>query len=94
MRSRYTAFALGDADYLARTWHPATRPATIRIDPAQRWLGLRIYGCEAGNAEDAEGWVEFAARYKKQGRGGRLRERSRFLREGGRWRYVDGVIKK
>ncbi|MBC7610715.1 MAG: zinc chelation protein SecC, partial [Polaromonas sp.] len=32
MRSRYIAFVLGRADYLAATWHPSTRPVDISAD--------------------------------------------------------------
>jgi SEC-C motif-containing protein len=32
MRSRYTAFARGDAAYLRVTWHPSTRPAELALD--------------------------------------------------------------
>jgi hypothetical protein len=37
MRSRYSAFAVGDAGYLLRTWHPAGRPQNLSLDPALRW---------------------------------------------------------
>ena len=42
MRSRYTAFAVGDTEYLLRSWHPRTRPKTLDLDPNQRWLFLEI----------------------------------------------------
>ncbi|TXS95935.1 YchJ family protein [Parahaliea maris] len=90
MRSRYTAFARGEADYLLATWHPATRPSRVRLDPAQRWIGLRILGSEQGGPEDDTGTVEFVARYKEAGRGHRLHEVSHFERIGGRWFYREG----
>lgn len=90
MRSRYTAFVLGDAAYLLHTWHPETRPATLEIDPRQRWLGLRIKRTAGGREGDAEGVVEFVARYKIAGRGYRLHEISHFSRVDGRWLYVNG----
>ena len=34
MRSRYSAFAVGDAGYLRRTCHPSGRPRTLSLDPA------------------------------------------------------------
>lgn len=32
MRSRYSAFAVSDADYLRTTWHSSTRPADLALD--------------------------------------------------------------
>ena len=90
MRSRYTAFVLGDEGYLRDTWHPETRPSRVRFDEQQRWLGLKIKRTEAGTAEDAQGVVEFVARFKVQGRGHRLHEVSRFEKVEGRWYYLDG----
>ncbi|WP_462322296.1 YchJ family protein [Halochromatium sp.] len=92
MRSRYTAFAVGDFDYLRRSWHSSTRPTELASDPAPTWLGLKILTTEAGGPEATEGRVEFVARYRLGGRAFRLHERSRFLREDGAWRYVDGVL--
>lgn len=90
MRSRYVAFVRGDSDYLLRTWHPRTRPAQLTLDPAQRWLGLKIKREVAGGAQDAVGQVEFVARYKLGSRGYALRELSAFERTQGRWLYVAG----
>ncbi len=92
MRSRYTAFALGAVDYLRSTWHSSTRPIEIASNPAPTWIGLKVLATEAGGAEASEGWVEFVARYRIRGGAFRLHERSRFLREDGAWRYVDGVL--
>jgi SEC-C motif-containing protein len=91
MRSRYTAYVRGDAAYLLRTWHPHTRPATLDLDPAVRWLGLKVLASEAGGPADGEGSVEFVVRYRVGGaRAQRLHEVSRFVREGGLWVYLDG----
>ena len=92
MRSRYSAFATGQADYLRATWHPTTRPATLTLEPGIRWLGLKILSTKAGGEADQEGWVTFVARSKLQGRAQRLQERSRFVREHGRWFYVEGEL--
>ena len=92
MRSRYTAFVREDADYLRRSWHPATCPARVEFDPAQRWLGLKVDGVDAGGPEDAEGEVSFVARYKVNGKGERLVERSQFTRVAGSWVYVGRVV--
>ena len=90
MRSRYTAFARGNDDYLLATWHPDTRPSRVRLDPAQRWIGLRILCAEAGGEGDTAGTVEFVARFKEGGRGHCLQELSRFEKIDGRWYYRDG----
>ncbi|GAA4353800.1 YchJ family protein [Microbacterium rhizosphaerae] len=92
MRSRYTAFATGDVDHLARTWHPRTRPTQLDLDPDQRWTGLRILTTVAGGEDDADGIVAFEASWAEGGERGTLRERSRFSRRGGRWVYVDGDV--
>ena len=96
MRSRYTAFAVGDADHLIASWHPRTRPDDVTIDPDVHWTGLRIDDIEAGGEADAEGVVEFTATWV-EGAGrdavtGALHERSRFARRAGRWWYIDGVV--
>lgn len=89
MRSRYTAYVLGDAAYLLDTWDPRTRPAELGLDGdgRVRWLGLKVRGHEVVDAERAR--VAFVARYKIDGKAYRLEENSRFLRIDGRWLYVD-----
>ncbi len=91
MRSRYSAFVLGRTDYLAATWHATTRPADVAADPGTHWLGLDVRRHTVQDADHAE--VEFVARYRVGGRGVRIHERSRFVREGGRWFYVDGDLR-
>ncbi|WP_295393181.1 YchJ family protein [uncultured Thiodictyon sp.] len=92
MRSRYSAYTRGEADYLRATWHPTTRQQDVALDESVRWLGLKIVATEAGGAADRRGLVEFVARYKLGGRAHRLHERSRFKRFQGRWYYVDGDL--
>lgn len=87
MRSRFSAFAVGDADYLLATWHPLTRPTLIELDPAQRWYRLDILRSERGGMLDTTGTVEFRAWYRLDGEPGEQHEVSQFLREGGRWLY-------
>jgi SEC-C motif-containing protein len=92
MRSRYTAYTLLLENYLLATWHPSTRPATLNLaeEAATKWLGLEVKRHEQQDA--AHAIVEFVARYKVNGRAQRLQEVSRFVREDGRWFYVDGEI--
>ncbi|MFD3515829.1 YchJ family protein [Streptomyces sp. NPDC058657] len=90
MRSRYSAFVVLDAGYLLRTWHPSTRPATLDLDPDQRWTGLDILGAVGGSAFHQEGTVEFRAHYVHEGQADSQRELSRFVRVDGQWVYLDG----
>jgi SEC-C motif domain protein len=92
MRSRYTAYVLGNEAYLLATWHARTRPAALRLDqePRPRWLGLAVKRHEQDGPDQAR--VEFVARYKLGGRAFRLHEISRFERREGRWYYLDAEI--
>lgn len=89
MRSRYAAYAQRRADYLLATWHPTTRPEPFDLsDDRSQWLGLEVR--THTSQDDTHATVEFVARYRLDGRGRRLHEISRFVREEGRWFYVDG----
>lgn len=89
MRSRYSAYVLGLRDYLLATWHASTRPSGLEPDPpGMKWLGLDVKHASQQDADHAT--VEFVARSKLGGRAHRLHEVSRFVREDGRWFYVDG----
>ena len=89
MRSRYAAYVALDREWLLATWHPSTRPSQMEFDPAVKWLGLDVKDHRVIDDDHAE--VEFVARFRAGGgRAQRLHERSRFVREGGRWYYVDG----
>ena len=90
MRSRYTAYTFENEGYLLSTWHPSTRPDSLKLadGPHKKWLGLRVSHHEQTGENHSV--VEFVARYKVGGRAHRLHEISRFVREGGRWFYVDG----
>ncbi|TWI13401.1 YchJ family protein [Aerolutibacter ruishenii] len=93
MRSRYSAFVRADADYLLASWHPSTRPASVDMDDAAatRWLGLEVRQHTPLDADHAT--VEFIARCKVGGAPAvRLHELSRFVREDGRWYYMDGIF--
>ncbi len=90
MRSRYSAFAVGDSAYLLLTWHPSTRPPSLQVDPALEWRRLEIVTTTAGGVEDAAGTVGFIAHYWDTERlqRGRQEEHSAFVREQGQWYYV------
>ncbi|WP_426448966.1 YchJ family protein [Siccibacter colletis] len=95
MRSRYCAFVMKNADYLVATWHPSCHAETFTSDIAAgfattHWLGLTIYEEADGSTPD-EGFVSFVARFQENDRSGAIIERSRFLRDGVRWYYIDGT---
>jgi len=93
MRSRYTAYALGSADHLFRSWHARTRPDDVAPDERVRWVGLSVVDVVGGGVEDPEGLVEFRAQWVSDDDGpvrrGEVHERSRFVRRAGRWVYLD-----
>lgn len=92
MRSRYSAFVRELGDYLLATWHPSTRPTLLEPSPeGLRWLGLEVRRHSV--QDDDHATVEFVARSKLGGRAQRLHESSRFMREGGRWFYLDGDMR-
>jgi len=90
MRSRYSAFVRGNVPYLLATWHSSQRPATLALETAAQWLGLEIKQHRITGQDTAE--VEFIARFRVGGKATRQHERSRFVREDGRWFYVDGDV--
>jgi SEC-C motif domain protein len=91
MRSRYSAFAVGDTAYLLRSWHSRTRPQRLELDPAQRWLRLELLDATDGGPFHVGGTVAFRAYWSEHGREGVLEENSRFVREGGAWVYLDAL---
>lgn len=83
---------MSDEPYLLATWHASKRPKSIEFDARQKWLGLKIVDTCGTGPDAAE--VEFIARFRiGGGSAARLHERSRFVREGGRWLYVDGDLR-
>lgn len=95
MRSRFTAFAIGDSAYVQRSWHVSTRPRNVDLDDDDdddvRWTRLDIVATEQGGPFDHEGSVTFEAFYRDAGERGSMRERSRFVKEDRVWFYVDGT---
>lgn len=92
MRSRYSAYARNQLDYVEATWHPATRPSQIEPRPELRWTGLEILETEAGGVDDVRGEVRFEARFKVRGVADSMTELSAFERVDGRWLYVGAVV--
>ena len=101
MRSRYSAFALKQVDYLIAT-HPepatpvAKRRRELRASCEQtRWLGLRITAVEAGTEGDLQGRVSFEASFAAAGQRQCFKETSLFQRRGeqadGDWLYISAL---
>ena len=97
MRSRYSAFALGDMAYLAQTWHPATRPEKVHDRAHRAWTGLDVLAATKGGLLDQEGTVTFDAHYTDPAQGrpgttarqaGVMHEKSAFTRIDGAWVYL------
>jgi SEC-C motif-containing protein len=90
MRSRYTAYVMRLEEYLLASWHPSTRPASLDLNtsPQPQWIDLQVISHQQQDADHAT--VEFVARYKINGRAFRMQEISRFVKEKGKWFYVDG----
>ena len=97
MRSRYTAHTREDYPYVLKTCHSSTRPADDEFDDTKpvTWTSLEILRTEGGGEEDEKGMVEFVARYQAPGGGTLgLHEIGQFVREDGKWFYLDGEIVK
>jgi SEC-C motif domain protein len=95
MRSRYTAYVVGDIDHIVRTHQPAAgeeidRDAVERFSRESEWEGLSIVATDRGGPDDSEGEVEFIARYRAAGREHAHHERAIFRRVEGRWMFIDG----
>lgn len=87
MRSRFSAFARHDSDYISRSWHPSQRPASLTLDNGEHWIALTVI---ASGADGDSGWVHFQATSQDAGGLSVLEEKSRFVRENGHWYYLDG----
>ncbi len=93
MRSRYTAFALGEVQYILSTWHKSTRPQRLELDQSTEWVGLNVLRASVEKGSTA--YVEFIAYFRYlaengQFEDGQMQEKSCFVREAGIWFYKDG----
>jgi SEC-C motif domain protein len=89
MRTRYTAYVAGLADYLLATWHSSTRPRSLALDDSPHWVSLQVLS--SGQAGDV-GHVHFRAIHTADEGWRYLEEKSRFVCEEGRWFYVAGEV--
>ena len=93
MRSRYSAFAKKQEQYILDTWYPSMRNDELNLkkDPTW-WTGLEIVDTAGGLEADSKGEVEFIASYTVRKKEFKLHERSSFVQEDGHWLYVDGQL--
>jgi SEC-C motif-containing protein len=92
MRSRFSAFAIGDRDHILDSWHPRTRPRRLVVDDGIQWYRLDVESASGGTPFDNTGEVTFTAHYRANGERKALHQRSRFERRDGRWVYLDGTV--
>lgn len=95
MRSRYTAHAKKEFDYIFNTTHADShreedRKSTAAWSRKLDWQRLEIREVDKGGPEDATGSVEFVARFRKGGKAFDHHEVAEFVREEGRWYFKDG----
>jgi len=96
MRSRYTAYVMGDAQYLFRTWHASTRPSlqSLKASGPQTLIALKILSTQAGGVDDQKGMVEFISSRFSPSMMGEIeqhKEKSLFTRVKGNWVYIDAI---
>ena len=96
MRSRYTAYVKQAMDYLYETTHPQHRKGydhegTRKWAESAEWLGLEIVSSRGG-AEDANGEVEFIARFSEDGNETAHHELGKFRKLDGKWYFTEGKM--
>lgn len=94
MRSRFTAYAMHNEQYLRETWVADKRPDTIDFSNEQaQWTRLEVVSVKKGGIKDSKGLVEFKAYYLQDGNEHVMNELSRFKKDTGKWLYLDGLVK-
>lgn len=96
MRSRYTAYAMGNAQYLFRTWHASTRPSlqSLKASEPQTLIALKILSTQEGGINDKKGMVEFISSRFSASLMGEIeqhKEKSLFSRVKNHWVYIDAI---
>ena len=100
MRARYTAYVVTAMDFIFASTHPDCRKGydhegTKAWAENSQWLGLEIVSSQDGGPNDANGEVEFVARYREQGGIAREHhETAQFKKEKGNWFFTEGVLQK
>lgn len=98
MRSRYTAYVVGNVSYLIETRHPDFRTKTEAEDIAgwikevTAWDKLEVLMTEKGTNADKTGYVAFNVFFHQGGHEEAMFEYSRFSKLNGRWVYESGNL--
>ena len=93
LRARYSAFVVGEIDFIVASTHSSTRKeidlAFVRDwSETSTWHGLEIL--ETKPVNDDKTLVSFECRFTQKGADQTHREKSLFEREDGQWRFVTG----
>ena len=99
MRARYSAYAVGNVEFLYASSGPEARSefdekTTRDWSSSAQWHGLEVLATVRGEKDDEDGEVTFVARYSANGQQCEHREHSYFKRIDGEWRFIDGTIEK
>jgi SEC-C motif-containing protein len=97
MRARYAAYVGVQADFLFDSTHPDHRQGydhkgTKEWAASAEWEGLEIIDRQKGGEGDAEGEVEFIARYREKGALHEHHELAHFKKDKGAWFFTDGEM--
>ena len=95
LKARYTAYAVGEVDYIAETIHPEQKEnhdhkATKKWSEGSKWHGLEIVNKEKGLEDDDEGIIEFKVKYTQNLETQTHHEMSVFKKAEGKWYFFDG----
>jgi len=93
MRSRYTAYVLGDIEYLMKSHHSSTCPVKekkeiLKWTKSVKWLRLEVLITTKGGIDDTMGTVEFKAYFEENGVVAVIHENSKFSHENEHWVYL------
>ncbi|WP_299060427.1 YchJ family metal-binding protein [uncultured Polaribacter sp.] len=88
MRSRYSAFVLGNIDYLQKSHHNTKRPSVLEKKELLAWTtSVKWVKLEILNT--TENTVEFKAYFYENGFLNVIHENSLFVKENSHWVYKD-----
>lgn len=98
MRSRYSAYVIGDVNYILNTHHASTRPSKerkniLRWTKSVNWQRLEVVATQNGLEKDLTGEVEFKAFFEESGKLECIHENSYFVKENKQWFYKTGTHK-
>jgi len=95
MRARYTAFVIGEIDFIMATVSPSKKSEYDRksVEEWSRstdWTDLEIVSCKDGGVEHESGEVEFIANYRDKDTMKKHHEHASFVKIKGAWYFEDG----